>query len=80
MNSYLTFAVIVVIRGIGLGLAKITFWSALVIVLSLLALPGLVIWITSAYILSFSALLVDNLSHLSPNLAPKKLPRKASLR
>ena len=80
MNSYLTFAVIVVIRGIGLGLAKITFWSALVIVLSLLALPGLVIWITSAYIFSFSALLIDNLSHLTTNLAPKKLPRKASLR
>jgi hypothetical protein len=80
MNSHITFASVVVIKGVASGLAKITLWSALVIILSLLALPSLVIWITSAYILNFSASLLDKLHPLTTNLRPKSLPRKASMR
>jgi hypothetical protein len=80
MNSYITFAVVVVIKGIGLGLVKIAFWSALVITSTLLALPGFIIWITSAYLFNFSAILVDKSSRLTTNLTLKKLPRKASMR
>jgi hypothetical protein len=78
MNTYITLATAAVIRGICLGLVKLMFWSAFVIFLTLLALPGLAIWLMSAYILSISDTTLETIRRMTRHITPK-FPRKTTM-
>jgi hypothetical protein len=65
-----------VMTSLALLFANTAFWSTVVILITVLAIPGFFIWVIVAYLLSYLSVLQASLVPMAKYLVPK-LPRKA---
>lgn len=71
MNNIIRSPFVTLTASIILMLANITLWSATVIILTVLAVPGFVMWVLSAYLLSYLAASTSSFKLIPKYLVPK---------
>ncbi|MFT5675346.1 MAG: hypothetical protein ACI808_001277 [Paraglaciecola sp.] len=75
MNAFMKLPFVVVMTSLVLLCANIAFWSAAVFLLTVLAVPGFIIWVIGAYILSYLTISTSEIIRMATYLFPK-LPSK----
>ena len=71
MNNFISSPIVTLTTSIFLILAKITLWSATVIILTAVAVPSVIMWILGAYLTSYLALSTSGFKLMPKYLVPK---------
>ena len=75
MNNLIRLPLVTITTAIILLLVNITLWSSTVVLLTILAVPGFIMWVVGAYIMSYLAISTSGLTVMTKNLLPK-IPSK----